>query len=140
MLEQTAGFCPVQYDRIFNPSKVDRNNKRLSFFYKTYMAYQRFVQDTIDGFPVVMPALREAIDAVLVCLLEMCHGFALCKVRFYITAPSLVYLGCMHYSLVSGKSTDQELLSPASRPNPARAGFSHGSASNAFATSAAAGE
>src|SRR6266545_7531650 len=40
----------------------------------------------------------------------------------------------------SQKSTDQDCSSPANRPNPARSGFSHGSASNAFATSCAAGE
>jgi hypothetical protein len=47
-----------------------------------------------------MPALREAIDAVLVCLLEMCHGFALCLVRFYITEP-LLGLPWMHALFIS---------------------------------------
>lgn len=42
--------------------------------------------------------------------------------------------------IYSGNNTDQACLSPASRPNSPREGFSHGSASKAFATSAAAGE
>jgi hypothetical protein len=53
---------------------------------------------------------------------------------------SAMTLPLMYYPLASEKSTDQERSSPASSPNPAREGFAQGSASNAFATSLAAGE
>src|SRR5215212_5453868 len=73
MFEQTAGFCAVQDDRIFHPGEIDRDDIWLTLYGKPHVADERFVQNAIDGFAVILSSLGDSSHAILFCLYILSH-------------------------------------------------------------------
>lgn len=64
--QHAAGSGTVKINTVINTSKHGGNDVRLLIDRKAYMADERFIENFVDGFPIIGPAMRFADHACAV--------------------------------------------------------------------------